>query len=919
MKPQPRFRILGPLEVDGAAEIGGPKQRAVLARLLLGRGVVTTEQLVEDVWQGARSDSAARSVQVYVSELRRALGGDVQIRAEAGGYRLELGADELDARRFEQLLGEGRRLLSAGQPDGASAALGDALLLWRGAALADFAYADWAQGEIARLEELRLEAIEERIEAELALGLHDVVVAELEALVTEQPYRERLRRQLMLALYRAGRQADALSAYRETRSALSEELGLEPSSELRELEAAILRQEASLLVEPAELRARRHLPAPATPLVGRQREVRELAALLRDGTRLVTLTGPGGTGKTRLAIQAAHDVADRFADGVFFVGLSALRDPELVPIQIATALGVEDADPQTALAAYLQSRVQLLVLDNFEQVDAAAPGLTLLLSGAPGLKLVVTSRQPLRLYGEHEYAVAPLALDEEAVPLFLQRAAATGTTLAESAELREICTRLDCLPLAIELAAARARDLSPKEMLATLPRRLELASGGPRDAPARQRTLEAAIAWSYELLDKRLRQLLERLAVLAGTWDANAARAVAGAEAGDLEELRRRNLLTVSAGRFSMLETIREFAAARLDARGPTDELRALHASYFLALAEEGDRELAKGGDSAMWLDRLEREHDNFRAALDRAPVGGQTIELRLATALGRFWEWRGHVAEGRNRLERSLDRESGADASLKLRALLRTGVFAHMQGDLTGATARMEQALALARETGDGTMAANALRNLGTIAKDEGEHARAGKLHAEARVLSESLGDRAGVSSSLINLADIALATGSYAEAETFARESVELARELGHEVREVMSLLNLAPAVLLLERGREAAAVYRDALDLCDELVYGEGAAFCFLGLASLLAERDELQLAGRLLAAAEAQLAAAGAVLESTERPLHERALQLVREGLDDETFEAAWADGADLSLADAIEESRSAADVVRRHDS
>src|SRR5918999_3456693 len=339
--------------------------------------------------------------------------------------------------------------------------------------------------------------------------------------------------------------------------------------------------------------------------------------LLAGDARLVTVTGPGGTGKTRIALQAAHELARRFSGGVVFVGLAALRDPGLVAARIATALGVVDGrDPLEAIAEHLGDRPCLLLVDNFEQVDDASPVLSRLLSDAPQTRLLVTSRHRLRLPGENEYPLGPLHLDDEAIPLFVRRAAAAGRPVEPGPDVRDVCARLDCLPLAIELAAARVGELSPAQMLASLPR-LDVAVEGPRDMPDRQRTLEAAIAWSYDLLDPTQRERFVSLAAFAGGFTADAARAVADASAADLDELVRRSLGVTDGPRFVMLETIREFASARLAEERAADETWRRHARWFLALAQEGDSVLREGGESADWLARLESEHDNIRAALD--------------------------------------------------------------------------------------------------------------------------------------------------------------------------------------------------------------------------------------------------------------------------------------------------------------
>jgi predicted ATPase/DNA-binding SARP family transcriptional activator len=907
------FRILGPLEVESGGALGGPHQRALLRRLLLSpNNVVSVDRLVDAVW-GERAPKHARAaLQVYVSQLRKAIpDGSARIRWERVGYRIAVGDDELDTLRFQFLVGEGRSLLASGETAAAVAALEEALGLWRGPVEADGS----DDPEIARLEELRVAAVEERIDAELALGHHRELVAELEALVAEEPLRERRRRQLMLALYRSGRQADALASYHDARRTLLDELGLEPSAELRELEAAILRQDPSLMVEPAELRARRRLPAPATPLIGRRQEVAEVCGLLGGQTRLVTLTGPGGTGKTRVAIQAAYDLAERFADGVSFVGLAALRDPELVLSEIAIALEVSNGhDPRAALAGHLRERNELLVIDNFEQVDEAAPALTSLLGEAPSLKLLVTSRRPLRVYGEHEFPVAPLELDGEAVPLFLERARATGRSLQPSEDVREICRRLDCLPLAIELVAARTRELTLTEMRSLLASRLELASQGPRDLPARQQTLRATIEWSYALLDEREQGLFDGLGAFAGGCTHEAATAICDGDAGTLASLAEKSLVFRQDGRFGMLETIREFAAARLAEREPAHETLRRHARWFLALAEEADGALRQGADSAAWLDQLETEHDNLRAALDWSAAAEPELGLALGMALGYFWEWHGHVAEGQWLLDRALADAVEADAGLRARALVRSGVFAHMRGDDEAAITRYEAARALAAGIGDRDTVARALRNMGTVLKDRGEYQRALELHEEARLIADEIGDRLGESTSLINLADVSLARGDDTAAADYAREGVRVARVLEHELRLGTSLLNLGLASLRLGLAADAATAYDEALELFERNGYREGAAYGFIGLAALAAERGELRGAALLLGAADGQLQVTGAVLESTERPLRDQTLERLTRELGAEALEAQLAEGAALQLGEAIATARRLAATV-----
>src|SRR5215213_7659335 len=494
------------------------KQRALLALLLLRAGeMVTVDEAVDALWGGRPPPTARNVVQGHVATLRKLLGRD-RIATRESGYTLRLEEDELDLHRFERLLSDVR-----GRPPREQAELlAEALALFRGAPLQDFRYDEFARAEAARIEELRLRALELRIDAELALGRHDDVVPQLERLIADAPLRERFRAQLMLALYRAGRQAEALEAYQHARSTLVDELGIEPGPELQRLERQILNQDPRLATPSAMVAAAR-LPTPPTPLLGRERELAEaLRLLLRDDVRLLTVTG--GTGKTRLALEVARSAAARFPDGVFFVPLASLADPELVVPTLASALGVGET-AGTPLGQLIADRIAdrptLVLLDNVEHVAAAASGVGTLLSAAAGLKLLATSREPLRLYGEHLYRVPPLE-DAAATALFCDRAEAVGAIVdrggADLAAVAEICRRLDGLPLAVELAAARADVLPLEALLARLGERLELLTKGPVDQPPRLRTLRRTLEWSAELLTLEERRLFARLSVFAGGW-----------------------------------------------------------------------------------------------------------------------------------------------------------------------------------------------------------------------------------------------------------------------------------------------------------------------------------------------------------------------------------------------------------------
>jgi predicted ATPase/DNA-binding SARP family transcriptional activator len=670
-----QFRLLGPLQivVDGAPQsLSSPGEKAVLALLLLAAGrVLTREALVDALWGGDLPANPANALQGRISRLRHALEAigvpGTLVVARGPGYVAEVDRDQVDAHRFAGLVQQARA--SAGNPRTASRLYLEALDLWRGPALADFSTDPWAAGEAARLEELRLAAIEERIELVLDSGRHTDLVEELETLATANPLRERLHAQLMLAMYRSGRQADALAAFRRLQRTLDDELGLDPSEELRNLEQAILRQDPRLRAPVRERPATlTNLPVRVTSFVGREGERAQLAALLGEH-RLVSLTGPGGAGKTSLAVQVATDTGDRFPDGVWLVRLAGVEDPATVTEVVAESVGAQRPAGAVleSLVGYLQDRSALVVLDNCEHlVQACAELVERLITSGPLLRVLVTSREPLRVLGEVQVAVPPLAVppphvavgsvgDYSAARLFLDRATAVNPVLRVDPDAAEgigrICRQLDGLPLALELAAARAATLPIAELAARLDHRFRLLTGGARTAEARQKTLRATVDWSHQLLTDPEKVLFRRLSVFRGGWTLAAAEAVTADEtlAADdvldlLGELVNRSLVfadtTEPTGRFRMLETLREYAAERAVDAGETGWLAADHAHYYTAFAETGQREL-RGAGQTRWLQALRQERSNLDAALlwcRRHVQSEPVLGLRLVAAMGWFW-----------------------------------------------------------------------------------------------------------------------------------------------------------------------------------------------------------------------------------------------------------------------------------------
>jgi len=667
-----------------------------------------------------------------------------------------------------------------------------------------------------------------------------------------------------------------------------------------------------------------NLPTQATPFLGREREVAEVVALLRSSdARLVTLTGPGGTGKTRLALQAAAELLDAFPDGVFFVPLAALRDPELVPSAIASALGLRDQAGQTpaqVVRETLAGKRLLLVLDNVEQVATSAPFVGELLAAARDLEVLATSRLPLRLRAEHEYPVTPLALPPasgtppeqllqyEAVRLFVERAQAVraGFTLTPeiAPAVAEITRRLDGLPLAIELAAARVRLLPPAALLARLEKRLPLLTGGPRDAPARQQTLRDAIAWSYDLLAAGEQALFRRLSIFAGGFSLEAAEAVAnpGAELNVLDGLDRlseHSLLRPVAGtegepRFVMLETIREYGLEQLAQSGEAEATRRAHTTFFLALVEEAEPKLTSP-EQLVWLERLEAEHDNLLAALSRAVISDAQVALRLVWGLAWFWYFRGNLREGRAWLERALA-ASGDPGPLHAGAFAATGRLARHLGDYGGAITLLERSLELARSFQDRRAEALALHELGALAGlAEGDAAREVALTEASLALWRELGDSWGTARTLNNLGYEAYLQGDLDRAVSLLDEGVVLARAAGD--RLVLGYIVDSRGVVAEAQGEleRATDLYREALTVAQQVSAPLVEAFALSSLAGMAARQGQPARAARMWGAASALRDAIGMRLPLEEEERFAGPVAAVRELLGEDAYAAAWEEG------------------------
>ncbi|MDP8971104.1 MAG: AAA family ATPase [Actinomycetota bacterium] len=930
-----------------AVDLGTPRQRTLLGLLLIRAGeVVAVDGLADELWDADPPDTARHTIQGYVHRLRQALGPEAwRLATHPPGYQLKVSADEVDAQRFQRLAEHGRRALVGGDA-GAADLLGEALALWRGEALADLAHTPAFGPERAHLEGLRLATLEDRLGADLAVGRHGEVVAELERLVGEHPYRERLWGQLLLALYRCGRQADALAAFQRARQVLRDDLGIEPSPWLRRRHELILLQDPALdIPERQPPQPAHNLPAPRTSFVGRRREVAQLHGLLRT-RRLVTVTGPPGSGKTRLAHEVAARTLEDHTHGVFLVALGDLDDPRLIPSAIAEALGVAVTDraPVETLVDHLHDRRLLLVLDNFEHLLAEAGVVAQLLDPAPGLTVLATSRAPLRLSGEQAFPLAPLAVPDQdqpaatlagfdAVALFAERAVAADPSFrldaASAPAVAEVVARLDGLPLAIELAAARLRTFPLGELRRRLRPALELLTGGPVDHPARQRTLRQAVAWSDQLLDPAEQALLRRLGVFRGGFSLKAAEAVATAPpvpnvtAGvgalvDASLLQRPADADRAAGshgdspaRFTMLETIREYALEGLQDAGEHDEVARRHFRYYADLVRQAEPELTRA-DQAAWLRRLAGEHGNLWAALRWARDAGETdLALDMAGRMWRFWQFRGLFAEGRGWLE-DLLAAAPAPTAARARALVGLAGICYWQFDVDTAEAAYYQAIELASDLGEWWLEFEALLGqVATIACHRGDPAQAAPLEERFQALvaahPEPLVIGYGMATSML----MRLFTGDLDAARRTGEQVLAGARAVGERWYESQALRTLGLVSLLQGRAEHAQDEIRQSLQIAWEIEDPIGLA---MDLDRLAQAAISLKQPGRavVLAAAASELreSVGGGLSLDDFRWKKEHPRDAARRVLDPSQIDIAWAHGRTMSPDEAVAYARAA---------
>ncbi len=681
-----------------------------------------------------------------------------------------------------------------------------------------------------------------------------------------------------------------------------------------------------------------NLPAPLTSFVGRRRELDEIPNLL-ELSRLFTLTGPAGTGKTRLALQIAAQVAEDFTDGVYLVELAPLKDPALVVDAVARSLGVKEIEGQPiveSLKDYLRKRTLLLIADNFEHVIESAPLAAELLSDCPGLKILVTSREALNLYGEQEYPVPPLALPNldrpeppvtlsqyEAVSLFVQRAQAVkpdfDLTDENATAVAEICVRLDGLPLAIELAAARAWILSPKLLLEQLESRLTALRSQPHGQPARHVTLLAAIAWSYDLLDKGEQLLFARLSVFRGGCSIEAAREICAHQlpidiVPGLESLLRKNLLRQVEGaggelRFDMLETIHEYARDQLDQLGKTSELRSRHAEYFATLVEQ-IRPASRGGPNQLRrLEQLEVEHDNIRDALEWSLGSNNPIPgLRLVGGLGHFWFRKGHYAEALRWTSVALDTDAQFDTPLPVRAALlhSAGVVAHFSDERDKGRQLHLEALDLYRELDDDLETGWLLAYLGAQAIGQPDPSEEALAYVEEGLdLLQRANDRAGTAQALHVIGELARHSGEQERAIEVFEKGLSIARELGDVLREILILDSLAYMAIYDDDVEKAATLSHEAFTLTIEVDHRPHIPAAIAATAAVSMAESHPDRAARMLGASHAVFEAHGFTARPSDMPDISRTLSVVQEALGSAAFEVAWAEGLEMSMEEAID--------------
>lgn len=961
--PGLRIQLLGGFRVwvgDRAIpdQVWRPRTTATILKLLaLAPGYrLHREEVLELLWPETPVDAAANRLHGVLHAARRILEPDLPPRARSAYLRMDGehvalcpdGALWTDVAAFESAAAAAE---TAQEPATCLAAI----TLYGGELLPEDRYEEWA---VRRREELhtRFVALLRRL-AELCQIQGDTAgaIAALEQLIAAEPADEPAHAALMRLYAATGRRAQALRLYRQLRETLQRELEIEPEDATQRLYDDILRgtltserelpapgaQPASRGVR-SPVQRRHNLPAQLTSFVGREQEIAEVTGLLAR-SRLVTLTGTGGCGKTRLALEVAGRVVDRFADGVWLVELAALTDGHLVVQAVASTLGLRQCSghPLTEmLVEYVQPRHLLLLLDNCEHLISDCAALAdLLLRACPRLYILATSREALGIAGETRWRVPSLKTPDprtlpagadlpsllagyDAVRLFVDRARLSepGFTLTpqNAVAVVHVCYRLDGLPLAIELAAARVNVLPVERIAARLDDVFHLLEGGSRTALPRQQTLQAMMDWSYDLLSEKEQHLLRRLGVFADGATLETVEAVcaggginAAELLGLLASLVNKSLVIMEEhhgeARYRLLEIIRQYATEKLRAAGEELEVRRRHLDWYLRLAERAEPE-SWGAAQRLWLERLELEHENLRAALawGAADPQGAEAALRLAAALWNFWWMRGYLGEGRRWLEQMLRRQEEAPLPARAKGLHASGVITYALGDHATANQELEQSLALYQSLGDRRGIALNLTYLGMLARHRGEYARASTLLEKSVTLFRGLGDTWAMAVALNVLGDVAADQRDYDTARTFYEQGLHLLRNVQDTWGIAITLVHLGRVAYHQGEHRHAVLLCREALTLLQELGVPRGTAACLETLAGIAAARGQLDRATRLFGAAAALRRSLGTPSAPQERADNEQVIDTLREGLGTEAFAEAWAAGSALPVARAVAE-------------
>jgi predicted ATPase/DNA-binding SARP family transcriptional activator/Tfp pilus assembly protein PilF len=864
--------LLGPCEVRIEGEplprLRSRKVLWLLALLALRQGRAAERSwLVATLWPESMETQAMYNLRQALTDLRRALGAQSERLQSPDRHTLllDLSAADVDLIAFDSLI-----------KNGDITALEQAVGLYRGPLL-EGCTEEWVVSERAFREQAYLNALERLAEQELAAGDAANAILSLRRLLIVDPLAERASRLLMQALADLGDQAGLIQAYREIRLLLRSELQAEPAPETTALYRQLRRKAqeippGTILPRAPARRPTPRLFHPLTEMVGRDEQISEIAKRLRR-RRLVTLTGPGGIGKTRLAIAVAEELTDEYPDGVWLVRLDSLSEPKLTARTIATALGLRDEPGravETTLTDYLQNRIALLVLDNCEHLlTAAAANAEELLHRCGGLRILATSREALHVAGEQVWPVPPLSFpvperlsnDQKGEPeilwkfdsmrLFAERLREQQPDLRFDRETAlaaaRVCHQMDGMPLALELAAALGSSLTVTQIAERLSERFPPPSEGSNSGVVRHRTLQAVIDWSYDQLTGQEQRLFRSLSVFSGGWTQDTAECVctgadlATSEIGDLLRCLQNKSLIAASGeteRRRQLETIRQYAAERLQEAGEDPQGRRCHLDYFLKLAEEAEPKLT-GADQAEWLQRLEAEHGNFRSALDFSLRSGEAaLALRLCGALQRFWWMRGYLTEGRDWCERSLGLAGAASLPHeRAKALNAAGAIAYYQGDYPAAYAYHETSLSFRREIGDRRSIAESLNNLGNVATAQSEYARATAFHRESLTLKREVGDRWGITASLTNLGNASYFQGDYPIALAHYAESLAIQRELGYCQGVTVTLNNLGMVAFAQGDYDSANVAYQESLALCRESDDSRGIARALNNLGRVL----------------------------------------------------------------------------------